>query len=99
MNINREMINATLLTYNNELDEYGQPRQDVPVETSIQITRPKLYSHSSVEDIRFNDVSDSCLTYNKNISEKNEVKVDEVIYLIKFVNNEGRLSQLFLVKK
>lgn len=97
--INREMVQATLLTYAETLDALGQKRKASPSEASIEVTKPKLYNHSQVEDIRFQDVTDTCLSFNKNITEKNEIKIGNTVYLVNFVNNEGRLSQLFLKKK
>lgn len=97
--INRELVTAYILTFDGSLDEYGQPRTTTPEETAIQVTKPKYYKHTPVEDIRFDEVTDSCLTYNKTISDGNEIKVGDDTYFVKFVNNEGRLAQLFLVKK
>ena len=61
--INREMIPAVLLTYDDSLDEYGQPRMTVPSKSDIEITEPKIYKHSPVEDIRFNEISIGDDTY------------------------------------
>ena len=97
--INRELIPAVLLTYDGSLDAYGQPRTNTPTEKAIQVTEPKLYRHTPVEDIRFEDVTDTCLTPDKNIKDSCEIKVRDITYRITFVINTGRLSQLFLVKK
>jgi hypothetical protein len=97
--INREMITAYILTYDGSLDEYGQPRTDTPTKTAIQVTRPKLYKHTPTEDIRFENVTDSCLCFDKSIKDSNELQIGDDTYLISFVNPEGRLAQLFLVKK
>lgn len=93
MNINREMIDAYILSYSEETDEYGQIRQGSPTSSAlVKVTKPKIYAHSPTEDIRFNDVTHSCLTFDKNIVEENELKVEDITYLIKFVNPEGRLT-------
>lgn len=97
--INREMIPAVLLTYDGSLDEYGQPRKDVPSKGSIEITEPKIYKHSPVEDIRFNDVEYTSLTFYKSITDENEIFVNDKTYTICFVNPQGRLAQLFLKEK
>lgn len=97
--INREFINATLLSYSREYNDYGELRDTSPIETSITVTKPKLYTHGPTDDVRFQVVTDTCLTYNKDVSDENEIKVGDVTYLISFANHEGRLSQLFLSKK
>lgn len=97
--INRDLIPAVLLTYDGSLDAYGQPRTTTPIETAIQVTTPKLYRHSPVEDVRFESVTDTCLTQTKGIKDSCEIKVGDTSYRITFVNDSGRLSQLFLVKK
>lgn len=99
MNINREMVDAFILTYSEEIDAYGQTRKGTPTKTPVKVTRPKIYTHYPTEDIRFNDVTHSCLTFSKNITEENELEVNEVVYLVKFVNPEGRLAQVFVTKK
>lgn len=97
--INRDMVQATLLTYDQTLDEYGQPRMNEPSERPVEVTKPKLYQHREVEDIRFQDVTHFSFSYNKTVSDANELVVDGISYLIKFVNPEGRVTQLFLIKK
>lgn len=97
--INREMIPAVLLTYDGSLDEYGQPRMTVPTKSNIEITEPKIYKHSPVEDVRFNAVEYTSLTVTKEISDSNEIMVGEDTYTICFVNPHGRLNQLFLKRK
>ena len=53
--INREMIKAILLSYEDNPDEYGQVKQNTPNKRTIEITKPKLYKHTNVEDIRFKE--------------------------------------------
>ena len=94
--INRELIPAILLTYDDTLDEYGQPRKTKPSEGDVKVTKPKLYRHSPEDDIRFNEVQYTSLTFNKSITDANELKIGDTIYSICFANNDGRLAQLFL---
>lgn len=99
MNINRELIDAQLLKYSDALDDRGWKRTQEPTPSPIKITTPKIYKHSPTEDIRFNDVTHCCLTKEKDISEANELSFGDNKYLIKFVNSDGRLTELFIVKK
>ena len=93
--INREMRKAFILTYPKTVDDYGQINKDVPEKKPVEITL-RLYKHSQVEDIRFNDVTHTGLTYNKTITDANKIEINGDIYCVIFVNNEGRLAQLYL---
>ena len=94
--INREKIPAVLLTYDDSLDEYGQPRKSIPDKREVEITEPKIYKHSPVEDVRFNDVEYLSLTLDKSIDDSNELIINEKRYRICFTIPQGRLNQLFL---
>ena len=96
--INREMIKAILLSYEDNPDEYGQVKQNTPNKRTIEITKPRLYKHTNVEDIRFNEVEDSSLTFEKTITDADKLLIGDDTYSICFVNPEGRLTQLFLKK-
>lgn len=93
--INREMRKAYVLTYDNSLDEYGQPNKGTPTERPIELTF-KLFNHSKVDDIRFNDVTHIALTNDRNINDANKIRIDNNDYSIMFVNADGRLVQLLL---
>ena len=94
--INREMIKAILLSYEDNPDEYGQVKQNTPNKRTIEITKPKLYKHTNVEDIRFNEIEYIALTFDKSITDANEISIGDDTYRICFVNPQGRLNQLFL---
>lgn len=93
--INREMRTAAVLVYDDSLDEYGQPKKGIPTERQIELTL-RVYQHANVDDIRFNEVTHSALTYDKTITDANKIRIDEDIYSIQYVNTEGRLTQVFL---
>lgn len=93
--INREMRDAYVLIYDDSLDEYGQPNKGEPTERPIKLTF-KLFNHSRVEDIRFNEVTHIALTHDRAITDANKIKIDNTIYNIEFVNADGRLVQLYL---
>lgn len=99
MTINVSLITADLLTYSNDTDDRGWKRKFQPTVKEISITKPTIYKHVQTEDIRFNDVTHCCLTREKDITEANELVIDNINYLIKFVNPDGRLTELFIVKK
>lgn len=89
--INREMRKAVLLTYNGDADTYGRINQGEPVERPIELTL-RIYQHSSVDDVRFNDVTHTALTDEKEVTDANKIRIDGIVYSIAFVNPEGRLT-------
>lgn len=93
--INREMRQAVLLTFDDSLDEYGQPNTSFPTERMIELAL-RIYQHTKVEDIRFNEVTHSALTLDKSITDANKIRIGDDTYSIEFVNPEGRLAQVFL---
>lgn len=95
--INREMRKAKLLAFDDSVDGYGRINQGVPQEKDIELTL-RIYQHSNVEDVRFNDVTHMALTANKEVTDANKVTIDGITYSIVFVNPEGRLTQLLLKK-
>lgn len=96
--ISRELKPAMVLTYDDTLDEYGQPNKSEPKKRPCEITL-RIYKHTQVEDIRFNDVTHTALTYDKQITDSNKILYNGDTYSVIFVNPEGRLSQLFLKKE
>lgn len=92
------MISAELLTFDGTLDEYGQPNTKNPTVTPIELTLT-IYNQKRVEDVRFNDVTHTALTKNKEVTDANKIRIGEDMYLIEFVNPDGRLAQLFLKKE
>ena len=92
--INREMRTALVTSCSKELDAYGVPIEN-PQSRTIEVTL-KLYQHSRVEDIRFNDVTHLALTFDKQITDADKLQIDGKTYKVEFVNNEGRLAQVFL---
>lgn len=95
--INREWRKANLLTFDDSIDDYGIPNQGLPQSKEIEITF-RLYEHTKVDDIRFNRCTHAALTKEKEIKDSNKLEVDGITYSIEFVNAEGRLTQLLLVK-
>ena len=93
--INREMVKAFILTYSEESDAYGELNTGEPTKEECEVTL-RIYNHSKVEDIRFNDVTHTSLIKNKTITDANKLQIGDKIYSIEFVNPEGRFTQLFL---
>ena len=91
---NRQSRPLLVRTYGG-VSEYGEQLAEVVEERTIDGTFG-LYTHTNVDDIRYNDVEYTILTKDKQITTNDRVLVDGIEYKVLFVNNYGRLSQLFL---
>ena len=94
MVINREKKWATLRTYGNT-DEYGQELSELLEEEPIEIVFG-LYQRNETTDIRYQNTTHYALTDRKDINDKQKLLIGEDEYKIEFVNNFGRLTELFL---
>lgn len=103
--INREWQEVKVLTYSNEVDEYGQQRQGEPTEENVDMVC-KIFSQVNVTDPRYIDIDVIGLTKNHTISDKNEIVISENpfdipegTYIVKYVIPTSRLYQILLKKK
>lgn len=92
------MYNRTLKTYNlftlGELDDYGMRKPLTDTESTITGSLG-LYSHSPVEDVRFNEVQYTMLTKDS-LDEGCVIADEDKMYKVVFTNEFGRLNQVFL---
>lgn len=96
--INRELRQAYVLSYDDTLDEYGQPNMGEPKKRECEVTL-RIYRHTREEDIRFNDVTHISLTPDKTITDSNKIEINGEIYDVQFINPDGRLAEVFLKKE
>lgn len=96
MVINRDMREATLITLGG-VDEYGQDGTEELETSTINLTFG-LYKHTQVEDIRFQDVEYTGLTFD-DVRDDQIIVLDDVRYRVQFVNTFGRMHQVFLIKE
>jgi len=94
--INRDWIYVTKLTYTNTLDEYGQKRQEVPVQSDLKVIW-KLYNQVNVNNPTFVDIDVICLTKDDSVTNKNQIVKDNEIYNVMQII-PGKYNQLFLKK-
>ena len=93
--INNEMISVVVKEYVTGTDSYGQTRQGTAAERNVDMML-KLYNHSNTSDVRYADVEMIGLTSDKTITDKNVIIAAAQTYSVLFVNNAGRLAQVFL---
>ena len=88
------MREATLLTMGGK-DAYGQELSEVIAQSTTHLTFG-LYNHREVDDIRYQAITHTGLTYD-NLNDKQIVVLDGKQYKVQFVNPYGRLNQVFLI--
>lgn len=84
-----------VLTYTNERDSYGQKRQSVPTSREVEMDI-KIFSQVNVSDVRYVDVDVIGLTYDKSITDANQIKFDDRVYDVKYVIPSSRLNQILM---
>ena len=94
--INRDWIVVKKLTYTNELDEYGQKRQNAPTESDLKVVW-KLNNQMNVDNPKYVDIDVIALTKDE-VTDSNQVKKDNDKYDVKWVI-PGKYDQLFLKKE
>ena len=93
--IQRELKPYTVLTYDDELDDYGQPRQGTPTERTVEMV-VKLFSNQIVENPLFNDVELIGITKDQTINDSNKIIIGGKTYDVVYVVPSGRYCQIFL---
>ena len=93
--INNEMVSVVVKEFVTGTDSYGQTRQGTAAERNVDMML-KLYNHSNTSDVRYVDVEMIGLTSDKSITDKNVIVAAAHTYNVLFVNNAGRLAQVFL---
>ena len=93
--INREMRQATVKTYSG-VDEYGQMMTTATGSRTIDVTFG-IYNHNQASDVRYQEVTHTALTADKEITDKDTLEIDGVEYKVFFVNPFGRMTQVFLI--
>lgn len=93
--INNEMVSVVVKEFVTGTDSYGQTRQGTAAERNVDMML-KLYNHYNTSDVRYVDVEMIGLTSDKTITDKNVIIAAAQTYSVLFVNNAGRLAQVFL---
>ena len=88
------MLQAQLFAFG-EVDEYGQETLDLENSSTIHLTFG-LFNHHDTEDVRYQDVEYTGLTFD-NLTDNNVIQIGDNKYKVKFVNPYGRINQVFLI--
>jgi hypothetical protein len=92
--INRELVNATVVTYGG-IDSYGQMLAE-PVESKTIEMTFGVFNHTPTTDVRYQNVEYYGLTKDKDINDTMGIIIDGKEYKVIYVNPCGRLTQVFL---
>lgn len=93
--INRDWKKVYILSYIDEIDEYGQLRQNEPTKTEIEMFY-RLYNQSNTDNPLYIDVDMIGLTKCSTITNKNEIEIDGSNYSVKYVIPSGRFYQILM---
>lgn len=92
--INREWVNATVLSYTQSKDAYGQ--RTVGNESRDIKVVLRLFQNNMVADIRYNDATHLALTADKAVNDSDELVVNGKTYKVMYVVPSPRLNTLIM---
>ena len=95
--INREYKDVNVLTFTDEVDDYGQKRQGTSTVKDIKMVC-KLYSNNSTNSPKYNDVEVLGITKDKTITDANQISIDGVVYNVLFIIPSGQYTQVMMKK-
>ena len=97
--INREWQKVKVLTYNGGKDEYGQTRNDIPTEREVEMVIKNYNRQIITNNVIYDDITDIGLTYDKEITDANQIKAGSVVYDILYVLPSRRCQQILMRKE
>lgn len=92
--INREWVNATVLSYTQSKDAYGQ-RTVGNESRDIEVVL-RLFQNNMVADVRYNDATHLALTADKEVNDSDELVVNGKTYKVMYVVPSPRLNTLIM---
>lgn len=95
--INREMRPVSVVSFTAGTDAYGQKRQNGSTTKEVQMV-VKVYHQTNVDDIRYNDVTDIGITKATDITDENEIIIDNNRYSVLYVIPSSRYYQILMKK-
>lgn len=95
--INREWQKVQVISFNDGIDAYGQKRRNGQTSREVEMVL-KIYNQANVNTVNYVDVDMVGLTADKEITDANQIKIDEQLYNVKYSIPSGRLHQIFMKK-
>ena len=95
--INREMRKVSVVSFTSGKDAYGITRTQGSSSKEVDMVI-KPYAQSNVDDVRYVDVTDIGLTYDKTITDNNQIIDGNKTFQIMYVIPSNRLYQILMKK-
>lgn len=80
------------------VNEWGQERKNGYTDRTVDMV-VKIYSQNYVSDIRYNDVELIGLTYDQDITDSNQIIINNLKYNILHVIPSGRILQVLMKRE
>ena len=93
--INREFQKVQVVSFATGKDAYGIKRKNGETSRTVEMVI-KIYQQQNTSDARYVDVTDIGLTYDNEISDKNQIVVGENTYDVLYVIPSNRLNQILM---
>lgn len=91
----REFQSVQVVSFATGKDAYGFKRKNGSANREVKMV-VKTYSQQNTNDARYVDVTDIGLTYDKEITDKNQIIIGEDTYDVMYVIPSNRLQQILM---
>lgn len=91
----REFQSVQVVSFTTGKDAYGFKRKNGSANREVKMV-VKTYSQQNTNDARYVDVTDIGLTYDKEITDKNQIIIGEDTYDVMYVIPSNRLQQILM---
>lgn len=93
--INRELLPVQVISYAEGKDAYGQKRKNGSSSRTIEMVI-KPYLKNNIDNVLYVDTTDIGLTYDRDITDKDQIKFNDTTYQILYVIHSHRLTQVLM---
>ena len=95
--INRDKQPIQVVSFVEGKDAYGRVRKNGSTSRQSEMT-VKIYSQSKVDDIRYVDVTHIGITADEDITDSNQIIIDDNTYQVLYVIPSHRFNQVLMKK-
>ena len=95
--INRDNKLVKVISFTPGKDSYGKPRKNGTSSREVEMMI-SVYQQKLTNDIRYTEVTTIGLTADKDITDKNQIKIGEETYEVLYVIPSHRLYQIMMKK-
>lgn len=95
--INRNKQLVKVISFTSGKDEYGRPRKNGSTSREVEMY-VSIYQQRNVEDVRYVEVTNIGLTSDKEITDANQIMINDDKYQVLYVIPSNRLYQVLMKK-